>query len=78
MLLIVIVCFFKIPLDLFKFLLCDKGLVLNVAHLFCFFRDWCISRQLWWGHRIPAYFITVNDPSVKPGEVTSASSVKWL
>uniref|UniRef100_A0A665VV08 Valine--tRNA ligase n=1 Tax=Echeneis naucrates TaxID=173247 RepID=A0A665VV08_ECHNA len=31
-------------------------------------RDWCISRQLWWGHRIPAYFITVNDPSVKPGE----------
>jgi valyl-tRNA synthetase len=19
-------------------------------------KDWCISRQLWWGHRIPAYF----------------------
>jgi len=19
--------------------------------------DWCISRQLWWGHRIPAYFL---------------------
>lgn len=19
-------------------------------------RDWCVSRQLWWGHRIPAYF----------------------
>ncbi|KAL4616796.1 valine-tRNA ligase-like [Arapaima gigas] len=33
-------------------------------------RDWCISRQLWWGHRIPAYFVTVNDPSVKPGEDT--------
>uniref|UniRef100_A0A3Q3F1S8 Valine--tRNA ligase n=1 Tax=Labrus bergylta TaxID=56723 RepID=A0A3Q3F1S8_9LABR len=31
-------------------------------------RDWCISRQLWWGHRIPAYFVTVNDASVKPGE----------
>eukprot|EP01036_Dinobryon_divergens_P032131 gene32131-41661_t len=20
-------------------------------------RDWCVSRQLWWGHRIPAYFV---------------------
>jgi valyl-tRNA synthetase len=22
-------------------------------------QDWCISRQLWWGHRIPAYFVEV-------------------
>lgn len=22
-------------------------------------QDWCISRQLWWGHRIPAYFVTI-------------------
>ncbi len=27
-------------------------------------RDWCISRQLWWGHRIPAYYCD------KCGEVT--------
>lgn len=25
-------------------------------------RDWCISRQLWWGHRIPIWY-NVNDPS---------------
>uniref|UniRef100_A0A3Q1ASJ2 valine--tRNA ligase n=1 Tax=Amphiprion ocellaris TaxID=80972 RepID=A0A3Q1ASJ2_AMPOC len=30
-------------------------------------RDWCISRQLWWGHRIPAYFVTVSDPSDMDG-----------
>ena len=23
-------------------------------------QDWCISRQLWWGHRIPAYFLPGN------------------
>ena len=22
-------------------------------------RPWCISRQLWWGHRIPAYFVKI-------------------
>lgn len=24
-------------------------------------RDWCISRQLWWGHRIPAYYLPGNE-----------------
>ncbi|XP_012528104.2 valine--tRNA ligase, mitochondrial isoform X3 [Monomorium pharaonis] len=24
-------------------------------------RDWCVSRQLWWGHRIPAYSVIHND-----------------
>ncbi len=24
-------------------------------------RDWCISRQLWWGHRIPAYYLPNGD-----------------
>ena len=23
-------------------------------------KDWCISRQLWWGHRIPAYYFMAN------------------
>lgn len=24
-------------------------------------QDWCISRQLWWGHRIPAYFLPTDE-----------------
>jgi valyl-tRNA synthetase len=23
-------------------------------------QDWCISRQLWWGHRCPAYLVTID------------------
>ncbi len=26
-------------------------------------QDWCISRQLWWGHRIPAWYYTAPDGS---------------
>ena len=25
-------------------------------------QDWCISRQLWWGHRIPAYYYPSSNP----------------
>lgn len=33
-------------------------------------RDWCVSRQLWWGHRIPAYFVTFSDPTITSGSVS--------
>ncbi|CAE6063173.1 unnamed protein product [Arabidopsis arenosa] len=27
--------------------------------------DWCISRQLWWGHRIPAWYATLEEDQIK-------------
>ena len=39
-------------------------------------QDWCISRQLWWGHRIPAYFI---NPSNSPeGGETQDSEERYV
>ena len=41
-------------------------------------QDWCISRQLWWGHRIPAYYcdecgeITVS--KINPGKCSKCGS----
>ena len=35
-------------------------------------KDWCISRQLWWGHRIPAYFLP------EGGYVVAATSEEAL
>ena len=29
-------------------------------------KDWCVSRQLWWGHRIPAYYIKPKAPLNPP------------
>ncbi|CAM0141728.1 valine--tRNA ligase [Umbelopsis sp. WA50703] len=26
-------------------------------------QDWCVSRQLWWGHRVPAYYIRLEEQS---------------
>ncbi len=50
-------------------------------------RDWCISRQLWWGHQIPAYYYgegkddfvvarTIEEAIEKAIKVTGNSSLK--
>lgn len=39
-------------------------------------RDWCISRQLWWGQQIPAYFYGPNDADVVVAESKEAALEK--
>jgi len=45
-------------------------------------RDWCVSRQLWWGHRIPAYYcqdcgeITVSKDEVCTCPKCNSSNMK--
>ncbi|KAJ2142278.1 valine--tRNA ligase [Coemansia sp. RSA 451] len=33
------------------------------------FQDWCLSRQLWWGHQIPAYFVRVAGQECDSGDI---------
>ena len=35
-------------------------------------QDWCISRQLWWGHRIPAYYFDSEDNFVVAEDIETA------
>jgi valyl-tRNA synthetase len=38
-------------------------------------KDWCISRQIWWGHRIPAWYCTTCYPEVKHVDQGAGSSI---
>ncbi|ETN36913.1 valine-tRNA ligase [Cyphellophora europaea CBS 101466] len=40
-------------------------------HWMASIQDWCLSRQLWWGHRAPAYFVDVE------GEAADEADGKW-
>ncbi|GJM99456.1 hypothetical protein PR202_ga16554 [Eleusine coracana subsp. coracana] len=38
-------------------------------------RDWCVSRQLWWGHRVPAWYVTLEDDQVKD---VGSDNGRWI
>lgn len=42
-------------------------------------KDWCISRQLWWGHRIPAYYLPNREVVVakSPQEALALANEKY-
>ena len=53
--------------------------ILALMTILLFIRDWCISRQLWWGHRIPAYFVRLpgeSDAQVDKNDPTN--SARWF
>jgi valyl-tRNA synthetase len=39
-------------------------------------RDWCISRQLWWGHRIPIWYVRCAEAELKKA-FTGRQDVAW-
>lgn len=39
-------------------------------------RDWCISRQLWWGHRIPAFYVKLEGETDDESGMAGGSSEK--
>jgi valyl-tRNA synthetase len=41
-------------------------------------RDWCISRQLWWGHRIPAYLVSKKGEAIADPIAYSNNSKNWV
>jgi valyl-tRNA synthetase len=39
-------------------------------------RDWCVSRQLWWGHRIPIWYARCSESALKAA-FANRSDVSW-
>src|SRR6185295_5063958 len=37
-------------------------------------KDWCISRQLWWGHRVPVWSGEFSDDSIPPRIIADAQA----
>jgi valyl-tRNA synthetase len=41
-------------------------------------RDWCVSRQLWWGHQIPAWFATTKAEGDSVSKNDMAHNDRWI
>ncbi|KDD75111.1 class I (I, L, M and V) tRNA synthetase, partial [Helicosporidium sp. ATCC 50920] len=41
-------------------------------------RDWCVSRQLWWGHRIPAYYVELEGERPGAQGTSLEDTSRWV
>ena len=41
-------------------------------------QDWCISRQLWWGHRIPAWYVYASEEEARAGAASAHAGSPYV
>jgi valyl-tRNA synthetase len=47
-----------------------------LASVFACLQDWCVSRQLWWGHRIPVWYVHSSQADADSAE--EGRSDRWV
>ena len=55
-----------------------KKFINTYKHWMSNIKDWCLSRQLWWGHRIPVYYYEGNNYVVAKSEKDAYKKIKEI
>ena len=55
-----------------------KKFINTYKHWMSNIKDWCLSRQLWWGHRIPVYYYDGNNYVVAKSDKDAFNKIKEI
>ena len=55
-----------------------KKFISTYKHWMSNIKDWCLSRQLWWGHRIPVYYYDGNNYVVAKSDKDAYKKIKEI